>query len=98
MIKDLKEAIAHCKHRAEENRAQAENYARGEEYEQIKGKECEECAKDHLQLADWLTELQERREIMELIKKHYVLVEKSPRDNPNELIIRKAFGESEATE
>ena len=62
MIDNLDDAIQHCLHKAKENRAQAENYARGEDYEQIKGQECEECAKDHEQLASWLTELVDRRE------------------------------------
>lgn len=55
----------------------------------------EETAENDKRIVDLLTELQERRETMEYIKNHYVLVQKFPRDNPNELIIRKAFGESE---
>lgn len=96
MIDNLNEAIKHCKEAAEENRKKADEwYAGGCSFAQAEGNDCLECAKDHEQLAEWLTELKERREAMEYIKKHYVLFEKSPRDNPNELIIRKAFGESE---
>lgn len=54
-----------------------------------KDKGCNKCAADHEQLAAWLEELKARRETMEMIKNHYILVEKSLRDNPNELIISK---------
>ena len=91
MITELDEAIKHCKEVAEKLRDDAESRF-------YDGDSCLACADEHEQLAEWLTELQERREAMEYIKKYYVLVEKSPRDNPNELIIRKAFGESEAKE
>lgn len=89
MITELDEAREHCKEVAEKLRDDAESRFYDED-------SCLACADEHEQLAEWLTELQERREAMEYIKKYYVLVEKSPRDNPNELIIRKAFGKSEA--
>jgi len=56
----LDEAIAHAREVAEEQRTQAElsectdlNY---------RASACLECAEEHEQLAEWLTELQERRE------------------------------------
>ena len=87
----LDEAIAHAKGVAENWKSELVNCVSEE------GRNtCLKRAAEHEQLAERLTELQERREAMEYIKKHYVLVEKSPKDKPNELIIRKAFGESEA--
>ena len=50
----LDEAIKHCKEKAKELRAEAVSQAHNPE--------CEECAKEHEQLAEWLTELKARRE------------------------------------
>ena len=62
MIDNLTEAISHAKEVAKANRDKAESYNRGEDYEQIKAYECVSCADEHEQLADWLTELKQRRE------------------------------------
>lgn len=79
----LEEAIAHCKEKAEEIlKANEEMPTDCKLSEDL----CE-CAREHEQLAEWLTELKELRETMEMIKEHYILVEKSPRDNPNEFIV-----------
>lgn len=40
-----------------------------------------------------LIELKELRDTMEMIKKHYILVEKGVQDNPNDLMIGKVIGE-----
>ena len=56
----LDEAIAHAKEVASKVRKNG-NYLHFRGNERI-ANECEECAKEHEQLADWLTELQERRE------------------------------------
>ena len=95
---ELDEAIAHAKEVAEEKRVEATAIATGKEdyfSKNAKYTDCIKCSKEHQQLVEWLEELKERREAMEHIKKYYILVGKSPKDNPNELIIRKAFGESE---
>ena len=93
MINNLDEAIAHAREKAEEQKKKAErNIIETTKEGWIRvydGKEynvCLECAREHEQLAEWLTELKELREAMEMIKKHYILVEKSPRDNPNEFM------------
>lgn len=98
MIDNLTEAIAHAKEKAKELREQAGFDTDNERYRMSESEkaDCIECASEHEQLAAWLTELKQYREVMEYIKKYYILVEKSPKDSPNELIIRKAFGESEA--
>lgn len=81
----LDEAIKHCEEKAKEIRWQALK-----ERMDIEGvAECEECAEEHEQLAEWLKELKELRETMEMIKKHYILIEKSPRDNPNDFMVGK---------
>ena len=60
---ELDEAIKHCHERAEENRKKADEwYAGGCSFAQVEGNDCLECAKEHEQLAGWLTELKERRE------------------------------------
>ena len=65
MIDNLTEAIAHAKEVAENVRYNAytftENDLLDENCRQAKA-ECLECAAEHEQLAEWLTELQERRE------------------------------------
>ena len=62
---ELNEAIAHAKEVAENVRYNAytftENDLLDENCRQAKA-ECLECASEHEQLAEWLTELQERRE------------------------------------
>lgn len=52
----LQEAIKHCGYKAETLRNEALDLD-SDEYE-----DCIECATEHEQLAEWLTELQERRE------------------------------------
>ena len=81
-------AINHCEETAKELRTPRA-------YTDIEGnlratETCEECAKEHEQLAEWLKELKELRETMEIIKKHYILIEKGVRDNPNDLMIGRA--------
>lgn len=55
MITELDEAIKHCKEVAEKLRDDAESRFYDED-------SCLACADEHEQLAEWLTELQERRE------------------------------------
>ena len=59
MIDNLTEAISHAKEVASKVRKNGNYlYFRGNSR---MANECEECAKEHEQLAEWLTELQERR-------------------------------------
>lgn len=63
MIDNLKDAITHAREVAEENRKKADEwYAGGCSFAQAEGNECLDCAEEHEQLAEWLTELAERRE------------------------------------
>ena len=55
----LEEAIKHCEYKAEELRKKAE-FADSEG--NYRKEDCFECAKDHIKLAGWLTELKQRRE------------------------------------
>ena len=57
----LEQAIEHCHEKAEELKAKVPYKVFGDEWTQEE-KECMECANEHEQLAEWLTELQERRE------------------------------------
>lgn len=56
----IDEAIRHCEEVAEQQRAKALNI---NPMVGIKAAECIECAADHRQLAEWLTELKELRKI-----------------------------------
>ena len=56
----IEEAIQHCKEAATENRQYALEFARVNVYDSARN--CQECAAEHEQLAEWLTELKQRRE------------------------------------
>ena len=67
----LNEAIKHCEEVAEEQEKSCEVYGSLKKhhsglYERLAAenneRKCAECAADHRQLAEWLTELKERRE------------------------------------
>ena len=60
MINSIDEAIAHAKEKAEELNAHADYYRNHNMPEYLPS--CLGCAREHEQLAEWLTELQERRE------------------------------------
>ena len=92
----LDEAIKHCEEKAEELRERSDVLS--ETSTTPKGQEisdCLECAEEHEQLAEWLKELKELREAMEIIKKHYILIEKGVRDNPDDLMIGRVMGGKE---
>ncbi len=55
----LDEAIKHCEEKAEANRGAAESWKR--EGFEASAADCEECAAEHEQLANWLKELKELR-------------------------------------
>ena len=54
----LEEAIKHCREVAESNRQLAKG-KRGAKGDETDTQDCLQCAEDHEQLVDWLTELQE---------------------------------------
>jgi hypothetical protein len=56
----LEETIEHFKEVASENRQYALEFARVHIYDSARN--CQECAVEHEQLAEWLTELKQRRE------------------------------------
>ena len=56
----LSDAIKHCKEKAEEMRISADLCNLGTEIQS----ECIKCAEEHEQLAEWLTELKEVREVV----------------------------------
>ena len=92
----LDEAIQHCHEKAKELRRKAFIDYENDKTTLAEFADCRECAREHEQLADWLTELKELRETMEMIKRQYILVEKSPKDNPNDLLIGKVFVSDES--
>jgi len=58
----LDEAIKHCLEVAEQNETQADKWQEEGGEEWGKTTACRECAAEHRQLAEWLTELRELRE------------------------------------
>ena len=68
----LEQAISHAREKAEELRAKTGYYTQNgcgyfqaSEVEQKEIADCLECASEHQQLAEWLTELKARREAQE---------------------------------
>lgn len=87
----LEEAIAHCKEKAEENRFVASCYTHLDN-KRVKAKhdDCLECAREHEQLAEWLTELKQRREA----DKWVITNERLPSDDePYEVLCCDNHGE-----
>lgn len=62
MINNLDEAIKRCNKKAEELKNMGFDVNTRFNADTKKGRECYECAKDYEQVAEWLTELKERRE------------------------------------
>lgn len=63
----IEEAIKHCEEKAKELREQAGFDTDNERYRMSESEkaDCIECAKEHEQLAGWLTELKKVRDICE---------------------------------
>ena len=85
----LDEAIKNAEEKAEELKRDSQKH------NIWVAEQCIKCAEEQEQLAGWLKELKELRETMEMIKKHYILIEKSVRDNPNDLMIGRVMGGKE---
>lgn len=64
----IEEAIAHCKEVAQKQKEQSEigHPYEGEDCNIKYRKDCAECSKDHEQLARWLTELLECKQLLKL--------------------------------
>lgn len=88
MIDNLEQAIAHCHEKAKELKGQAEQWERcGFDKSGKKKSECLECAAEHEQLAEWLTELKERREAEKWTKITY-----RPMTKEEEIEYKREFG------
>lgn len=62
----IDEAIKHCEEVAEQNEKKAEYRPRMDYYDEIESRtDCLECAADHRQLADWLTDYKKLRSIVD---------------------------------
>jgi hypothetical protein len=60
----LDEAIKHCLEVAEENEELSSKFDEWDEWEEADANNCRECAADHRQLAEWLTELKEAKRLL----------------------------------
>lgn len=58
----LDEAIKHCEEVAEQQEQYAKGYAQGDAIEVYDAFDCDECAEEHRQLAEWLKELKAYKE------------------------------------
>lgn len=63
---NIDEAIKHCEEVAEKNEVQAEKWQEEGGEEWGKTTACRECAEDHRQLAEWLTELKEAKRLLQM--------------------------------
>jgi len=89
MITTLDEAIKHCEEKATELRERSDVLS--ETSTTSKGKEisdCLECAEEHEQLAEWLTELKERREA-----DRWILVSEKLPDKEGRCIVSTDYGD-----
>lgn len=87
----IDEAIKHCLEVAEHNEAKAQKI--GVQFlgttKDREATECRECAADHRQLAEWLTELQQKRDAV----KHLSEWNRKLTDYKNEMVCK--YGESQ---
>ena len=75
----IEEAIEHCEEKAREMRISADLCNLGTEMQS----ECIKCAEEHEQLAEWLTELKEIREVVN----EFTSTHTRPYDNRMEMSI-----------
>lgn len=68
-LETLEDGIVYCTEEAAEYRWKASLYDTDDEYEFVHAHICEERAEDYSQLAAWLTELKNRREVEEIEKR-----------------------------
>lgn len=67
----LDDAIKHCLEVAKEQEEKAKHCQRMDYYDEVDDpSDCRQCAKDHMQLAEWLIELQELRKLKEPVCKY----------------------------
>ncbi len=76
----LDEAIKHCLEVAEQNETQADKWREEGGEEWGKTTACRECATEHRQLAEWLTELKEAKRLLKAAAK---IVKNLPCDDDN---------------
>ena len=84
----LDQAIQHCLEKAEEQSIIARNTSYSDTYIA----DCLECASEHQQLAEWLTELQERREA-----DRWIPISEPPKEHDYYLVTCE-FGVARATD
>ena len=74
---DIDTAIKHCLEVAEQNETQADKIGRqfiGSAMDKC-ATDCRECAADHRQLAEWLTELKEAKRLLKLALNDFETIE-----------------------
>ena len=89
---ELDEAIRHCEEVAEQNDTDAITYKNCKEiknnlYEKLIAEkaesDCLQCAADHRQLAEWLTELKEAKRLLKLAVEDFAKLDRENAKNKN---------------
>ena len=76
----LDEAIKHCEEVAEQNETQANKWQEEGGEQWGKTTACRECATDHRQLAEWLRELKEAKQLLKAAMKDMKMLYESGKD------------------
>ena len=78
----LDEAIKHCLETAEQLEERANTPYKCEDSE-LQDNACRECAADHRQLAEWLTELKEAKQLLKAAVKDFAKLDRENAKNKN---------------
>lgn len=73
----IDEAIKHCLEVAEQKDAESliDRWNDGDEWSESIKEDCKQCAADHRQLAEWLTELKEAKRLLKLALNDFETIE-----------------------
>lgn len=79
----IDEAIKHCEEVAKQNETQADKWQEESGEQWGKTTTCRECAADHRQLAEWLTELKEAKRLLKLAVEDFAKLDRENTKNKN---------------
>lgn len=91
---DIDTAIKHCLEVAEQNETQADKIGRqfiGSAMDK-RATDCRECAADHRQLAEWLTELKEAKRLLKAAVEGMCWLNENTQDSDGSCTIRTEHG------
>ena len=88
----IDEAISHCLEVAEQNETQAEKWREEGGEQWGKTTACRECATEHRQLAEWLTELKEAKRLLKAAVEDMCWLNENTQDSYGSCTIRTEHG------